>query len=57
MAETSLNQLLTLINQQVEFQEALNEQLSKAEALAYIAISSEICWNTLKQSFITSCGY
>lgn len=42
MAETSLNQLLTLINQQVEFQEALNEQLSKAEALAYIAISSDL---------------
>ena len=42
MAETSLNQLLSLINQQIESQETLNDQLTKVEALAYLAVSSDL---------------
>lgn len=39
MGTQSLNELLPLINQQIELQEALNHQLLKAKALAEITIS------------------
>lgn len=41
MAEQSLTYLLSLINQQVDAQENLNEHLAKAEALAQVAITTE----------------
>jgi hypothetical protein len=39
MGTPSLNELLPLINQQIELQEALNHQLLKAKALSDITIS------------------
>jgi hypothetical protein len=41
MAEQSLTHLISLINQQVDAQEKLNEHLAKAEALAQITITTE----------------
>lgn len=41
MGTPSLNELLPLINQQIELQEALNHQLLKAKALADITISND----------------
>jgi len=41
MGTPSLNELLPLINQQIEIQEALNHQLLKAKALADITISND----------------
>lgn len=41
MAENNLTQFLSLINQQVESRETLNEHLSKAGALAQIAMGDD----------------
>lgn len=38
MADNSVTQLVTLINQQIESQENLSQHLSKAQALAHIAM-------------------
>lgn len=38
MADNRLKELLSLINQQIEFQENINEQLYKAEALTQVAL-------------------
>lgn len=43
MAEHSLSDLLTLINQQVEMGEQLEECLCKAEALAETALIDDFC--------------
>lgn len=41
MGTPSLNELLSLINQQIEFQEALSHKLFKVKALADITISND----------------
>ncbi len=41
MADNSLTQLLTLINDQVDSHETLSEYLSKAEALAQVALGDD----------------
>lgn len=41
MADNSLNEILVLINQQLHYQETLNNHLSKAEALAHVALCSD----------------
>jgi hypothetical protein len=41
MASNSVNDLLCLINQQVEFQENLSEHLHKAEAMTHVALGDD----------------
>jgi hypothetical protein len=41
MAEHSVNHLSSLINQQIDYQEDLSEHLSKADALAKVALSND----------------
>lgn len=41
MAEINVTQFLSIINQELESKESLNEYLSKAEALTHIAMGNE----------------
>jgi hypothetical protein len=54
MADNSVNHLHDLINRQIDYQEDLSDCLSKADALAKLALGNDFfeCQNEIQQNFL-----